>query len=82
MEKKILKSKIEQLIQSIYPTVDISSLYEDTSMVTVLNMDSIGFVSLIIAIEELIGTQITSTDIYNMDMLFSDFLSIVEKEVV
>lgn len=82
MEKKILKSKIEQLIQSIYPTVDISSLYEDTPMVTVLNMDSIGFVSLIIAIEELIGTQITSTDIYNMDMLFSDFLSIVEKEVV
>ena len=82
MEKKILKSKIEQLIQSIYPTVDISSLYEDTSMVTVLNMDSIGFVSLIIAIEELIGTQITSTDIYNMDMLFSDFLSIVEKEIV
>ena len=82
MEKKVLKSKIEQLIQSIYPTVDISSLYEDTPMVTVLNMDSIGFVSLIIAIEELIGTQITSTDIYNMDMLFSDFLSIVEKEVV
>ena len=82
MEKKILKSKIEQLIQSIYPTVYISSLYEDTSMVTVLNMDSIGFVSLIIAIEELIGTQITSTDIYNMDMLFSDFLSIVEKEIV
>ena len=82
MEKKIIKSKIEQLIQSIYPTVDISSLYEDTPMVTVLNMDSIGFVSLIIAIEELIGTQITSTDIYNMDMLFSDFLSIVEKEVV
>ena len=82
MEKKILKSKIEQLIQSIYPTVDISSLFEDTPMVTVLNMDSIGFVSLIVAIEELIGTQITSTDIYNMDILFSDFLSIVEKEVV
>lgn len=82
MEKKILKSKIEQLIQSIYPTVDLPSLYEDTPMVTILNMDSIGFVSLIVAIEELIGTQITSTDIYNIDILFSDFLSIVEKEVV
>lgn len=82
MEKKVLKSKIEQLIQSLYPTVDISSLYEDTPMVMVLNMDSIGFVSLIVALEELIGTQITSTDIYNMDILFSDFLSIVEKEVV
>ena len=82
MEKKVLKSKIEQLIQSIYPTVDLPSLYEDTPMVTILNMDSIGFVSLIVAIEELIGTQITSTDIYNIDILFSDFLSIVEKEVV
>ena len=82
MEKKVLRSKIEQLIQSIYPTVDLPSLYEDTPMVTVLNMDSIGFVSLIIAIEELIGAQITSTDIYNMNILFSDFLSIVEKEVI
>ena len=82
MEKKVLRSKIEQLIQSIYQTVDLPSLYEDTPMVTVLNMDSIGFVSLIIAIEELIGAQITSTDIYNMNILFSDFLSIVEKEVI
>lgn len=82
MNNKIIKNKIEQLICSMYPTVDLTSLYKEVPMVTVLNMDSIGFVSLIVAIEELIGTQITSTDIYNMDMLFSDFLSIVEKEVV
>ena len=82
MEKKILKSKIEQLIQSIYPTVDISSLYEDTPMVTVLNMDSIGFVSFIIAVEESVGFQIKSVDIYNTNILLVDFLSIIEEEVV
>lgn len=82
MEKKTLKSKIEQLIQSIYPTVDIPSLYEDTPMVTVLNMDSIGFVSFIIAVEESIGFQIKSVDIYNTNILLVDFLSIIEEEVV
>lgn len=82
MEVINVKSAIEGLIKEKKRDIDIDSLYGEDSLVSVLNMDSVDFVSFILELEELFRTQFNSAEIYNMDMNLNDLVSILQSEVL
>ena len=78
----MLKEKIELLIKNNYPNVIIGDLYNSDKTITDLfSFDSISFVKFIIEIEEVIGIQFTSPDIFDMNITYAKFLSVIEHQV-
>ena len=68
------------IFQKYNDKVNINAINRNDSIVTLLSLDSISFVTLLLEIEEQYDIQFTDPDIYRMDITVGQMIDAVEKE--
>lgn len=71
--------KVENFIKDYYPHIDLDQLkISNEPLYNVFNFDSLGFVRFIVDLENFLGKEIVSPDIYNINNTYSEFLKIIK----
>ena len=79
----MIKEKILCFIQNDYPDVKMDDIFTSSqTLYEIFAFDSIEFVRFIVEIENIIDIKLTNPEIFNMNLTFNEFFSLVEYSLI